>query len=293
MLHAQGLLARGQGSCHAVALSFVHGLARELAEGRVQLPGFPKVAMQVQRMLADEDVTPLRVVRAVGAEPVLAGRIVQCANSVIFNPSGKPVLDLRTAIARVGLDFVRTLTISFAVKQLQAVPALRTVEAPLHALWLRSVTVSTLCFVLARRVARAGADTALLAGLLHGVGALYILTRAATHPRLLADTTAYAGIEREWEANIAQALLSSWRISEAILDAIGALHRPECAPVGAAGLREVLRAAVLLERAPSDPGAAIAASPSCRHLDLSPEGFQSIVRESEAEIAALRGVLGC
>ncbi|MBV6416121.1 MAG: hypothetical protein CMLOHMNK_00652 [Steroidobacteraceae bacterium] len=293
MLNAQGIVARERGSHDAVALSFAHALARELAENRVQLPGFPKVAMHVQRMLADEDVTPVRVVRAVGAEPVLAGRIVQCANSVIFNPSGKPVLDLRTAIARVGLDFVRTLTISFAVKQLQAAPALRAIEPQLHALWVRSVTVSTLCFVLARRVARINADTALLAGLLHGVGALYILTRAAGHPRLLADSAAYAAIEREWEAGIAQALLGSWRVSEAILDAIGALLRAECEPVGVPGLREVLRAGAVLERAQPDLCAAIAASPACMRLGLSAEGYRMIIEESEAEIAALRGVLGC
>src|SRR5690606_7670960 len=89
------------------AMAPAQPLAQELASGRVELPGFPNVATQVQRVLADEDVTPLRVVRVIGAEPVLAGRVLQCANSVVFNPGGVPVSGLRAAVARVGLDFVR------------------------------------------------------------------------------------------------------------------------------------------------------------------------------------------
>ena len=297
MVNTAGAHAARTGAAQdVVAVSIAQALAQELAVGRVELPGFPEIATQVQRVLADEDVTPLRVVRAVGAEPVLAGRIVQCANSVIFNPCGKPVLELRTAIARVGLEFVRTLTISFAVKQLKSASALQAIEPQLQALWLRSVTVSTLCFVIARRLARVNADTALLAGLLHAVGALYVQTRAADYPELLADAQAYHAIEREWEASIAQALLASWRVSEAIVDAVGALHRAEREPAGPAGLREVLRAAVLLERnlgTPQDLGIVLAASPACTRLGLTAGIYQAIAQESEAEIAALRGVLGC
>ena len=206
------------------------------------------------------------------------------------------MLELRTAIARVGLDFVRTLTISFAVNQIRSAEALRGIEPQLHALWLRSVTVSTHCFVIARRLARINADTALLAGLLHGVGALYIQTRAVTHPDLSSNPQAYAAVEREWEGSIARALLEGWRVTGTIVEAIGLLHRPERDTGGPAGLPEVLRAGVVLERAlgaPQDLEAATAASPACTRLGLTPTVYETILQESEAEIAALRGVLGC
>lgn len=292
---AQAQAARAGTAHDAFALSLAQSLAQELAAGRVELPGIPEVATHVQRVLADEDVTPLRVVRAVGAEPVLAGRIIQCANSVIFNPGGRPVLELRTAVARVGLDFMRTLTISFAVHQMKAARSLRVVQPQLNTLWLRSVTVSTLGFVIARRLVRINADTALLAGLLHAVGALYILTRSVAHPELRA-TAAYAAIAREWESSLARALLESWRIPDAIIEAIGSLHRAERDAPGAVGLPEILRAAVILERVQresQDLAAAMAASPSCVRLGLTPELYESLIQESEAEIAALRGVLGC
>ena len=280
----------------ALAMSLAQELAQELAAGKVELPGFPNVAAQVQRVLADEDVTPLRVVRVIGAEPVLAGRVLQCANSVIFNPGAVTVSGLRAAVARVGLDFVRTLTISFAVNQLKAAPRLRPIEPQLDALWLRSVSVSTLCFIIARRFARGSADAAFLAGLLHGIGALYIQTRAVDHPELRARPESYATIERTWEAHIARALLESWQVSEDIVDAIGALHRVERAGTGPAGLREVLRASVIIEglqHSPHELQLALAASHACAALGLTPSVHESLVGESAAEVAALRSVLGC
>lgn len=282
------------GSHDPVALSFAHALARELAEGRVQLPGFPKVAVQVQRVLADEDVPPLRVVRAVGAEPVLAGRIVQCANSIVFNPGAMPVHDLRTAVIRVGLDFVRTLTISFAVAQLRQAAELAVIRLQLDALWERSVTVSTLCFIIARRHTRINADAALLAGLLHGVGRLYILTRAASLPHLLVDVESYTAIEDSCHADLARALLESWRISAAIIAAVDALHAPATAAAasGDASLHDVLRAAVAIAATPPAELAQLASVAVCQRLGLTAAAFGSIVEESAAEVEALRAVLG-
>ncbi len=60
-------------------------------------------------------------------------------------------------------------------------------------------------------------DTALLAGLLHGVGELYILTRANRHPALFADRPVYDTIVRDWHVSVAKALLENWEIAEDIV----------------------------------------------------------------------------
>src|SRR5690606_25619020 len=95
------------------SFAFVQALAAELSNGKVELPGFPEVAARVQRVLADPEVTADRVARVIGAEPVLASQLLMVANSVALNPSGKQITDLNAAIARVGLDTVRTATIAF------------------------------------------------------------------------------------------------------------------------------------------------------------------------------------
>ena len=159
------------------AFAFVQSLAGELSSGKVDLPSFPDVALQVRRVLADDNVTPEKVVRIVGSEPALAARLLQIANSAALNLSGKAVTDLRTAVARMGFNMVRSAAIAFAMSQLKKVDALKGLEGPLDQLWQRSAAVAAMSHVVARRFSKVNPDTALLAGLLHGIGQLYI------HPR--------------------------------------------------------------------------------------------------------------
>jgi len=164
-----------------IAFQFVQALASELSGGKVELPGFPHVVLRVQRVLSDIKADASRIVQVIGGEPVLSAQLMRMANSAALNPAKVPVADLKAAVARVGLDNVRTATIACAVQQLRAAPQLRGLERPLDALWQRSILVASLCHVAASRLTRVNPDTALLAGMLQGIGKLYILTRASGH----------------------------------------------------------------------------------------------------------------
>ena len=80
----------------AGALEFLQGLSKEMSAGKVNLPCFPDVVVRIRRALANPQTHIAQTVRIVGTEPRLAARLLQTANSVIFNQSGKPVSDLRT-----------------------------------------------------------------------------------------------------------------------------------------------------------------------------------------------------
>src|SRR5690349_11921501 len=133
---------------------FVQTLATELSSGKVELPGFPDIAARVQHVLADENVTTERVVKVIGTEPVLATQLLSIANSVALNPTGRQIADLRTAVARVGLNTVRTVTIAHAVRQLRAGAELKPIAQQLEALWHRNVLIASLCYVVARSRSR-------------------------------------------------------------------------------------------------------------------------------------------
>lgn len=53
-----------------------------------------------------------------GAEPALAGRLLQLVNAAVVKVSSKRVTDLRTAIARIGFDLVRGSATAFAMSRL-------------------------------------------------------------------------------------------------------------------------------------------------------------------------------
>ncbi len=275
---------------------FVQSLAAELSSGRVELPGFPEIVARVRRALADENVSTEKVARVVGAEPVIAARLLQMANSAALNPAGKPIADLRTAILRVGLNVVRSSTIAFAVQQLRKSPMLRGLEKPLDVLWQRSVLVASLCYVITRRCARhLSADTALLAGLLHGIGRLYILTRASVHRTLFADVATYQAIERDWHLGIACALLEHWGMAEEIVQAVRESENFAREPRASASLSDVLVAATLVAVYQNQPELLAARLNSVRPvatLKLDRVVCETLIAESAQEIAELREALG-
>src|SRR5579862_2298337 len=198
---------------HAVdaeAFAFVQALASELSKGKIDLPSFPDIALRVRQVLADENVSQDKVVLVVGSEPALAARLMQIANSAALNFTGKAITELRTAIARMGFNMVRSAAIAFAMSQLKKVDSLKGLEKPLDDLWKRSAAVAAMSHAVARTYSRVNPDTAMLTGLVHGIGELYILTRSTQHPGLFADHAAYNSIVRDWHSAVAKALLENW-----------------------------------------------------------------------------------
>ena len=278
-----------------VAFTFVQALASELSGGKIELPGFPHIVMRVQKVLADEHSDTNRIVKVLGSEPVLASQIVRMANSAALNPGGALVTDLRAAVARVGLDTVRSATIAFAVRQLRDAPLLKGLEAPLGMLWKRSVLVASLSCVIARRLTSVNPDSALLAGLLQGIGRLYILTRASGHRALFADQENYQAIEQDWHLSIAAALLENWGIADEIVQAVHESENLERESRGPLGLADVLVVGTILAEHHNQPQvlqAQVHCAKPLQRLKLDAAACQKFIAESAVDIESLREALG-
>jgi HD-like signal output (HDOD) protein len=280
-----------------VAFTFVQALAAELSGGKVELPGFPHIVMRVQKVLADESADGPRIVRVIGSEPVLATQLVRMANSAALNPSGTAIMDLRTAVARCGLDTVRSATIAFAIQQLRDAPALKGLEKQLGVLWRRSVQVAALSHAVAKRLtgATVSPDAAMLAGLLQGIGRLYILTRASRYPSLFADPLTYQTIEHDWHLSIAAALLENWGMADEIVQAVHDSENFDREPRGNPALADVLVVASILADLQGEPEvlkAQTECSKPLQRLRLDYTTCEAFLKESAQEIAALRDALG-
>jgi HD-like signal output (HDOD) protein len=278
------------------AFEFVRELATELSAGDIELPSFPEVAAQVQKVLSQDDSDSARVVRVLGAEPMLATRVLSMANAAALNPGGRSVSDLRTAITRLGFDSLRSAAIGFAMAQIQRAKQFKGIERHLSALWQQSVLVAALAFVVARRTDKASPDTAMLTGLVHGVGKLYILTHSMRHPALFGDQTMYQRIVRDWHGNIAKALLESWFLADEIVNAVSSYEDSARELRGtSAALADVLEIADMLSMCKDSPElirARLANRKAAVHLGLDADICQGLVGESAEELAALRQALG-
>ena len=279
----------------AEAFAFVQALASELSKGKVDLPSFPDIALRVRKVLADEQVSQEQVVRVVGSEPALAARLMQIANSAAINFTGKQITELRTAINRMGHNMVRSASIAFAMSQLKKVDSLKGLEEPLDSLWRASAAVAAMSYAVAKRYSKVNPDTAMLAGLLHGIGKLYILTRSSKHPALFADQVTYSQIIRDWHSAVAKALLENWDMAEEIVSAVSDYEDLSRSHSGPVDLTDVLAVGNLLAAFKEHPETIeinmhdVAA---CKRMSIDRATYEKLIDESESEIDALRQALG-
>jgi HD-like signal output (HDOD) protein len=285
-------------SLHAepnVAFDFVRTLAAELSAGNVDLPSFPEIAVRVRRVLSDPKSSVDQVVRVVGSEPALAARLLRISNSASLNRTGRAVTDLRTAINRIGYNMVRSASISFAMAQIRKSNKLVGLEHHLNDLWQRSSLVAAVAFVLARNCTKVNADEAMLTGMMHGIGKLYVLTRAIDHPELFASETTLTEIIGEWHASIGKAILENWSFSESMAQAVGEQSDFSRTEDGPPDLSDVIAVSILMASHIADvPGLTVALHglAAARRLGLDEEKTAAVMRESATEVAALSEALG-
>ncbi len=291
----QPLTPTQPGPSDAEAFAFVQSLAAELSKGKVDLPSFPNIAMRIRKVLSDENVSPDMVVRVVGSEPALAARLMQIGNSAAINFSGKPITELRTAIARMGFNMVRSAAIAFAMSQLKKVDALKGLEKALDQLWKRSASVAAMSYAVARRFSKVNPDTALLAGLLHGIGQLYILTRVSQHRALFADGAAYNAIVRDWHAAIAKALLENWEMTEEVIQAVSNYEDLERVHTGPVDLTDVVTVGYLLASYKDHPESIelnMQDVAACKRMKMEHDSYGQLIQECSKEIETLNQALG-
>ena len=106
--------------------AFGQHLADDLSKGDIELPSFPDIVLRVRQALEDEHCTTEQLVQLIGAEPVLAARLLSIANSSALRPSGDPITDLNMAVNRIGRVMVRSSAMSFAMAQMRNARKLET-----------------------------------------------------------------------------------------------------------------------------------------------------------------------
>jgi HD-like signal output (HDOD) protein len=276
----------------AAALAFLQKLASEVSAGSIDLPCFPEVVVRISTALADPKTTSDHVVTLVGAEPRLAARILQTANSAAFNTSGKPLTDLRSAVTRLGHQMVHGTAMSYAMHQMKNEASLRSIVQPMTLLWSKSIAVASICRIVARRT-KVNADEAFLTGLLHGIGNLYIMARAATQATGLGSS--WLDLLAGWQAAIGKAVLESWGFAEEMCDAVGEQADHERRWKHEAALSDVLIASLVLADALKTPEPHVVATGGInafQTVGVKAEDGRAILTEAEKQIRLVHDALG-
>ena len=220
-------------------------IARDLA-GDVVFPTCFDTAVHLRQALQNPDVPITQIVRLVSVEPLIAAKLLHLANSVYYNPSGAAVRGLPEAVTRLGVSLVRTTALAVAMNQLMRSREMVVYSDLMRDLWQPSIKTAVAARILARAHTRLNPDEAMLAGLVHDLGAFYMLYRAMQYAELRARPESMRYLIVQWHESIGVTLLNALGLPTEIVDATIDHDQPRPVPTTLRTLADVVYVANLL-----------------------------------------------
>lgn len=222
-------------------------IARDLA-GDICFPCVLDVSLQVRRTLQVADCSEAAIVAVTQLDPLQAASLIGLANRNA--PAGSaPIFSLTAAIRRIGLPSARSFGHTLATEQLLASGELVQFAALSSLLWGHSLSCAAAARVLARHFTPIDPDLAALAGLVHDIGAFYMLHRATKYPELKSRPETLQYLIMQWHESIGESLLHALGLPEVLTEAIRDHDRPREAKPAPSTLSEVIFVANLLSGA--------------------------------------------
>lgn len=203
---------------NAQRFQMLEDIAKELA-GEIVFPTYFDAALRLRKALQDTDQPLARIVAAISLEPLIAAKLMKLANSALYGGSSAAVRDLGSAIQRLGLETVRTTALAIAMGQMLRSKEMAPFSDLTRQLWDHTLKTAVAARLLAKSHTRLNPDEALLAGLVHDLGAFYMLYRAAQYAELRARPETVKYLIVQWHEGIGVSLLNALGLPEEIVAA--------------------------------------------------------------------------
>jgi len=180
----------------------------ELIESdRLVLPTLPEVALKARDTAEDVNASAKDLAKVISNDAAMTARIIKVANSPIMR-GAREIEDVQMAIARLGITCISNLVTGLAMEQMfQATSDF--IDKAMRKSWTHSTEVAGIANVLARHYTKLKPDQATLAGLVHNIGILPILTYAEDSGKLNDHITLQNVIEKIHPI-IGVKILESW-----------------------------------------------------------------------------------
>ncbi len=195
-------------------VSIKNEIITAIEKDQITLPTLPEVALQVREAAADPDIDIRKLSSVITNDAALTARIIKVANSPLLRAS-RAIEDLKMAVSRLGIDYTANLATGLAMEQMfQATSDI--IDEKMREVWNRSTEVAGISHVLARHYTKLKPDQATLAGLVHKIGVLPVLTYAEDNRKLLKDIPLLDELIDMSYPEIGSKILAAWEFPEAL-----------------------------------------------------------------------------
>lgn len=229
----------------AQRFQMLEDIARELS-GDIVFPIHFDLSLHARNILRNPRISLEELIRLLSIEPLLCIKVLRLANALVDSATGKPIADIQSAIDCLGPETVRVAAQALAADQLLLSRPLVPFGTFARSLWEHSVMTAVAARTIARRLTRLNPEEAMLAGLIHDIGAFYMLYRAAQYPELTIrpDTLKYLIVQ--WHESIGDSLLAALEVPERIAQAVRDHDQPRAVVDSPRTLADVIFVANLL-----------------------------------------------
>lgn len=155
----------------------------ELRSENMVLPTLPDISLKIRKAINDEKANNAKIARVVQIDPAITGRLIHIVNSPLYR-GRKKIESCPEALTRLGLKAAQHFITSFALKGVFVAKSHQILKR-MQELWTHSSYVAAISAVLAHKTRGFDPDRAMLAGLIHDIGVVPILTYADRHPDLI------------------------------------------------------------------------------------------------------------
>jgi HD-like signal output (HDOD) protein len=183
-----------------------------------ELPSLPDLALKIGRAIDDTKNDNDDIARLIQLDPALTARIISVVNSAAFGGL-KKISSTQQATSRLGRRKVRSLVYSCLLKSIFKVNS-KILKRRMEQLWHHSAYVAALSFVLGRQTPGIDPEQALLAGLVHDIGAVAVIGGINKFPVLArrVDVMNYAIDSLRLEAGALT--LREWNLEDSFLEVV-------------------------------------------------------------------------
>ncbi|GIU50295.1 MULTISPECIES: HDOD domain-containing protein [Shewanella] len=200
------------------------GLLKKLKDDALVLPTLPEVAMRVQEVVSQPDSSLKQVGDIIGQDAAISARIIKVANSALYS-RGNKAENISAAVNRIGLIQIKSIVTSVALEQL-FISTNEMVWQVMDEVWQTSIEVTASSGAMLSMYNKRNPskkldpETLTLAGLVHNIGALPVLSEAESRPDAFSSIDQLRGLVRKMQGPIGRAILKTWDFAPEVMEVV-------------------------------------------------------------------------
>lgn len=217
-----------QGSNMTAQNALLTILIEKIRTDTLVLPSLPEIALKIRKLADDPNVNLTQMSEMISHDPALSARIMKIANSA-FVGRGVHVNTMHQATTRIGLRYIKNVVTAMAMEQL-FVSKTPFIKTQMDQVWADTLQITAFALTAMQQYnanfkhTAVNFDTMTLAGLVHNIGALPILTEAEKHHDIFGEEAFIQQSIASMSSKIGGTILRSWGFNEELIEVAEQWH---------------------------------------------------------------------